>query len=172
MVHRYTTICSDKCCVYRTVKGFSLSNGLHLVNLFDSNVFTSESSCRIGLRSSFSINADGKVKSTLLSGETSLLLNKSRKFALHSSYSSGIEIQADSTGLGTLSAQSTPPGSNFPSDSDEYDLDNPTVGFSPIPEAIEDIRQGKVSSSTLMLIDTYFTIMCVCIYTYAEIGTK
>ncbi|XP_050260521.1 bifunctional riboflavin biosynthesis protein RIBA 1, chloroplastic isoform X2 [Quercus robur] len=32
----------------------------------------------------------------------------------------------------------------FPIENDEFDLDSPTKGFSSIPEAIEDIRQGKM----------------------------
>lgn len=145
--------------MYRTVKGLSLSNGVQLVNLFDSNGITSESSCRVGGRLGFSTKADGKAKPTLLPVNGSFfLLNKNRKNALHSSFSSRSEIQSDSIALGTLSAETTPSGTNFPTGSDEYDLDHPTVGFSSIPEAIEDIRQGKVDSSTLVFLGTYFTI--------------
>lgn len=32
----------------------------------------------------------------------------------------------------------------FPTDNNEFDLDSPAEGFASIPEAIEDIRQGKV----------------------------
>ncbi|KAL1831751.1 hypothetical protein ACET3Z_001402 [Daucus carota] len=129
----------------QTVNGLSLSNGVQLVNLFNSNGFTSESSCRMGGRLGFSMKADGKVKSTLLPVNGSLfLVKKSRKNALHSSSSSGIKVQSDAVSLGTLSAETTPSGTNFPTDSDEYDLDHPTAGFSSIPEAIEDIRQGKM----------------------------
>lgn len=38
-----------------------------------------------------------------------------------------------------------PTASGFPLENDEFDLDMPSEGFSSIPEAIEDIRQGKVS---------------------------
>ena len=60
------------------------------------------------------------------------------------SESSGIVIQPDSIALGSLSAETTPTMSGFSTGADEYDLDQPTTGFSSIPEAIEDIRQGKV----------------------------
>lgn len=159
VIHCCTIICSDKYFMYRTVNGLSLSNGVQLVNLFNSNGFTSESSCRMGGRLGFSMKADGKVKSTLLPVNGSLfLVKKSRKNALHSSSSSGIKVQSDAVSLGTLSAETTPSGTNFPTDSDEYDLDHPTAGFSSIPEAIEDIRQGKVGSFTLALLGTCFTI--------------
>ncbi|KAL8116589.1 bifunctional riboflavin biosynthesis protein RIBA 1, chloroplastic-like isoform X1 [Apium graveolens] len=129
----------------QTVKSLSLSNGVQLVNLFDSNGITSESSFRMSGRLGFGIKADGKVKPTVLPVNGSFfLLKKNRKNALHSSFSSESEIQSDSTALGTLSAETTPSGTNFPMGSDDYDLDHPTVGFSSIPEAIEDIRQGKM----------------------------
>lgn len=37
----------------------------------------------------------------------------------------------------------------FPVDNDEFNLDRATEGFASIPEAIEDIRQGKVSFFSL-----------------------
>ncbi|KAL0384436.1 UNVERIFIED_CONTAM: Bifunctional riboflavin biosynthesis protein RIBA 1, chloroplastic [Sesamum radiatum] len=46
--------------------------------------------------------------------------------------------------LGALSADMAPTTSGFPSENDEFDLDLPSEGFSSIPEAIEDIRQGKM----------------------------
>ncbi|KAJ4850489.1 Bifunctional riboflavin biosynthesis protein RIBA 1, chloroplastic [Turnera subulata] len=55
-----------------------------------------------------------------------------------------MELQPDAIGFGTLSAEITPTASAFFPDNDEYDLDRPTVGFASIPEAIEDIRQGKL----------------------------
>ncbi|KAK2656509.1 hypothetical protein Ddye_009561 [Dipteronia dyeriana] len=50
--------------------------------------------------------------------------------------SSGIEIQHDTIGFG-------PTTTGFFANDDEHDLDRPTEGFATIPEAIEDIRQGK-----------------------------
>lgn len=58
---------------------------------------------------------------------------------------SGIELQPDAIGFGTLSAEITPTTNAFFPNDDEYDLDRPTDRFASIPEAIEDIRQGKVS---------------------------
>ena len=56
----------------------------------------------------------------------------------------GSEIQPDALCFGTLSAETTPTFSGFSSENDEGDLDHPIHGFSSIPVAIEDIRQGKV----------------------------
>ncbi|KAK8619218.1 hypothetical protein V6N13_133184 [Hibiscus sabdariffa] len=52
-----------------------------------------------------------------------------------------IEIQPDVIGFGTLAAEIIPMTGDF--FDDEYDLDHPTEGFASIPEAIEDIHQGK-----------------------------
>lgn len=52
--------------------------------------------------------------------------------------------QADAVALGTIAADMAPVVDGFSADDDELDLDFPTEGFSSIPEAIEDIRQGKV----------------------------
>ncbi|CAO2191832.1 unnamed protein product [Urochloa humidicola] len=52
-------------------------------------------------------------------------------------------VQADAVALGTIAADMAPVVDGFSADDDELDLDSPTEGFSSIPEAIEDIRQGK-----------------------------
>ncbi|OQU81037.1 hypothetical protein SORBI_3007G227000 [Sorghum bicolor] len=52
-------------------------------------------------------------------------------------------VQADAVALGTIAADMAPVVDGFSVDDDELDLDFPTEGFSSIPEAIEDIRQGK-----------------------------
>lgn len=55
-----------------------------------------------------------------------------------------VQINPDSISFGTLAAEITSTTSNFFPQEDEYDLDWPTEGFNSIPEAIEDIRKGKV----------------------------
>ncbi|KAL1802054.1 hypothetical protein ACET3Z_030701 [Daucus carota] len=128
----------------QTLKVFSLSNA-QLVSLTEANIFTSDSSSPVGSRSGFCIKAINKVNSTLPSESRGLFSHpKSWRSTLHCSSSAGIEVQPDSIALGTLSADTSPSGSIFPVDSNEYDLDHPTVGLSSIPEAIEDIRQGKM----------------------------
>lgn len=131
--------------IYRLIRRITSSNGLQCVNLFSANGFTSESFIRAVSRSSFSWNDTGKIKSASLSGDGNCLSYQiSGKNVCHSSFSAGIEIQPDSIAMETLSAENTPTCYVFPDDSDEFDLDYPTVGFSSIPEAVEDIRQGKV----------------------------
>ncbi|XP_071729896.1 bifunctional riboflavin biosynthesis protein RIBA 1, chloroplastic-like [Rutidosis leptorrhynchoides] len=58
--------------------------------------------------------------------------------------SSGRDLQPDSVVLGTLTTEMVPNMNSFSGSADDYDLDHPTPGFSSIPEAIEDIRQGKM----------------------------
>lgn len=53
--------------------------------------------------------------------------------------------QPESTSFGTLAAEITSTTGVSFDNSDEFDLDCPTEGFSSVAEAIEDIRQGKVS---------------------------
>ncbi|XP_059432126.1 bifunctional riboflavin biosynthesis protein RIBA 1, chloroplastic-like [Corylus avellana] len=57
----------------------------------------------------------------------------------------GIETRPDEieTAFGTIAAEITPTARGFFSN-DDYELDRPTDGFSSIPEAVEDIRKGKM----------------------------
>lgn len=55
------------------------------------------------------------------------------------------EMQADAVALGALSADTAPTSVGFAVEDDECDLDHATAGFASITEAIEDVRQGKVS---------------------------
>ncbi|CAN1288558.1 Bifunctional riboflavin biosynthesis protein RIBA 1, chloroplastic [Linum perenne] len=74
-----------------------------------------------------------RIRPSVVSGEGDLL-----------SSLGGIELQPEAIDFATLSAELTPTRSGFLPDNDEYELDRPTLGFSSIPEAIEDIRQGKL----------------------------
>ncbi|XP_039173462.1 bifunctional riboflavin biosynthesis protein RIBA 1, chloroplastic-like [Eucalyptus grandis] len=56
----------------------------------------------------------------------------------------GIQLQPDAVADGALAAETAPISTSFPIEDDEFDLDQPTAGFASIPEAIEDIRQGKI----------------------------
>lgn len=84
--------------------------------------------------SPFSIKTTSKVKASVISREDDLLL---------SSYTNGSLINEDSS--------APPPPNGFVAEDDDYELDLPTPGFSSIPEAIEDIRQGKVRSVSALL---------------------
>lgn len=55
-----------------------------------------------------------------------------------------IREKLDTFSFGTVSPEINPTINGFFADTNEHDLDCPTQGFSSIPEAIEDIRQGKL----------------------------
>lgn len=55
------------------------------------------------------------------------------------------EMQANTVAIETIAADIIPAGDDVFVDNGEYDLDCPTGGLNSIAEAIEDIRQGKVS---------------------------
>lgn len=61
-----------------------------------------------------------------------------------SEQSTATDNQPDAVAFGTLAAEITPNTSGFFIADDEFDLDRPTAGFASIPEAVEDIRQGKM----------------------------
>lgn len=86
----------------------------------------------------------GRAKAAVISGEGDLISYPNNNRVPDST---GIEIQPDTIGLRTLAAEITPTTNNFFATDDEYDLDRPTEGLSSIAEAVEDIRQGKVSFS-------------------------
>ncbi|KAJ6289111.1 hypothetical protein OIU76_024999 [Salix suchowensis] len=95
---------------------------------------------------SFKRYGRGRARASLVSGEGDVLSYPNGnggpdKFV---NQSPAIELQPDAIGFGTLSAETTPTNGSFCADNDEYDLDRPTEGFASIPEAIEDIRQGKL----------------------------
>jgi 3,4-dihydroxy 2-butanone 4-phosphate synthase/GTP cyclohydrolase II len=127
----------------KAFKHSKLSSGLHCMKLFPANLIQQ------GPKSFFSIKSSVGTKAALLSGEGDLRshpngINVAAKSTLLGDLSAGIEIQPDAIALGTLAAETTPTTISFPSDNGEFDLDLPTKGFSSIPEAIEDIHQGKM----------------------------
>ncbi|XP_042062776.1 bifunctional riboflavin biosynthesis protein RIBA 1, chloroplastic-like isoform X2 [Salvia splendens] len=97
---------------------------------------------------SFRVKASGKIRSALFSSENGNVPQSAASDvasnALISDLSGGVEIQSDSVALGALAADMAPTASGFPLESDEFDLDMPSEGFSSIPEAIKDIREGKM----------------------------
>lgn len=119
-------------------------SGHHSVNLFSSNGHTLEGFLHLTTKSCSKTKGDGRIRASL---DGSFPVNQRRINGIEKSgvsVSSGIVIQADSIAMGALAAETTPTVNDFFTDADEYDLDQPTTGFSSIPEAIEDIRQGKV----------------------------
>lgn len=61
-----------------------------------------------------------------------------------------VHVNSNGGAFGTPAAEITPTTRDFFPNEDVYDLDVPTEGFSSIPEAIEDVRQGKVGASLLV----------------------
>lgn len=129
------------CCylLYRGSKNFNLFNG---GSPHSTKGFSSGSFIRLNRKVSFSIKRDSTTRSVLLSGQGDSLSHSNG--AIVNDLSSGIQTQADALAFGTLVADIIPTPSGFPAEVDEFDLDQPTEGFSSIPDAIEDIRQGKV----------------------------
>lgn len=102
--------------------------------------------------SKFSIKTTGKVKAAVISREDDLLsfTNGIAPLSNGSLIDDRTEepLEADSVSLGTLAADSAhAPANGFVTEDDDFELDLPTPGFSSIPQAIEDIRQGKVRFS-------------------------
>ncbi|KAE8009231.1 hypothetical protein FH972_005680 [Carpinus fangiana] len=131
-------------------KNIKLFNGLHSVNPSLAKGYASDLPLiQLGGKLSLSIKGVGRTRATVISGEGDLLsyaneINVEENSTLIGDQSVGIEIQPDAVAFGTLAADAIPTSSGFPVDNDEFDLDRPTEGFSSIPEAIEDIRQGKI----------------------------
>ncbi|KAL8536221.1 hypothetical protein ACS0TY_011741 [Phlomoides rotata] len=121
-------------------------NGLHHGNIQSVNGV--ESFRGLSAKFGLSIKATGRIKSALFSTENGHLPYAAgsdvASEALTNDVSSGVEIQSDSVVLGALAADMAPTTSGFPVENDEYDLDVPLKGFSSIPEAIEDVRNGKM----------------------------
>ncbi|KAK4491199.1 hypothetical protein RD792_001931 [Penstemon davidsonii] len=114
----------------------SLFNGLQCGNIHSVNCI--DSFKHPSVKVSFGIKGSGKVKPELFSGSNVV------RSALISDLSGGVEVQSDSIILGALAADMAPTTSGFPDENDEFSLDLPSEGFSSIPEAIEDIRNGKM----------------------------
>ncbi|KVH93401.1 3,4-dihydroxy-2-butanone 4-phosphate synthase, RibB [Cynara cardunculus var. scolymus] len=131
----------------KMITNFSSYNGLRFVNLSSFNGQTTEAFLQLRCSKS---KGDGKLRASLLpidGVDGGFPVNHTSTNGVEKngvSMSSGIVIQPDSIALGTLSAETTPSMNGFVTGADEYDLDQPTSGFSSIPEAIEDIRQGKM----------------------------
>lgn len=129
-------------------RGYKYSNPIITANGCNPVLFLSNCTRKMGL----SFKGVAKVRAALVSGEgdvlsfpngNGVLAEKAGFFNGVVEQQTGIETQPpDAIGFGSLAAEITPTTSGF--FADEYDLDRPTEGFASIPEAIEDIRQGKV----------------------------
>jgi len=103
----------------------------------------------LGSKSSCKFKDRLRTRAAVVSGEGDLLSYSSSSDifsgnALDNDRPLGIEMRPDVVSMRALAADTAPTSVGFAIDDDEYDLDKPTKGFASIPEAIEDIRQGKV----------------------------
>lgn len=118
-------------------KNFNVPYGPQSLSMFSANGYLSKPALirLTGSKSSSGLKSGCKIGATLISGEGGILS--------HTNGSTLSGLQPDLSAFEALNAD-TAPIVDFPVVTDDYDLDHPTVGFSSIPDAIEDIRQGKV----------------------------
>ncbi|CAH9125682.1 unnamed protein product [Cuscuta epithymum] len=98
-------------------------------------------------RARLSFKGETRIRSALSSREATSVIFQTilTKHSRLCDLSVGVATQPDVVGsFGTPVADIIPTPSGFPSDVAEFDLDWPSEGFSSIPDAIEDIRQGKM----------------------------
>ncbi|XP_028795120.1 bifunctional riboflavin biosynthesis protein RIBA 1, chloroplastic [Neltuma alba] len=120
----------------RACQHLKLFNGLHSIRGL--GLGSDLAIVRLNSRFLPSDKSVGRIKATLISGGDDLVLN---------SNGNNVEKQPEAIGHGTLATNTELTRIGFPvdnDDNDEFDLDSPTEGFASIPEAIEDIRQGKM----------------------------
>ncbi|KAK9690859.1 hypothetical protein RND81_09G158900 [Saponaria officinalis] len=103
----------------------------------------------LGSKSFRRVKGQFKTQAAVVSGEGDLLSYSSNNDVLGQNSADvdrpvGIDMQADAIALGALAADTAPTSVGFSVENDEYELDLPAEGFASIPEAIEDIRQGKI----------------------------
>ncbi|WJX52518.1 Bifunctional riboflavin biosynthesis protein RIBA 1, chloroplastic, variant 2 [Trifolium repens] len=120
----------------RVCKNFKLLNGLSSINSSMIHVRGSNLPfVRLSSKFPSCLNAVSRIKAALTSGGGDL---KNEDLV-------GVEsAQPNAVALGTLGADTALTGSGFADDNDDFDSDSPTKGFASIPEAIEDIRNGKM----------------------------
>lgn len=92
--------------------------------------------------------------------------------ALIGGESVGIQLQPDAVAFGALAADTAPISTSFPIEDDEFDLDRPTAGFASIPEAIEDIRQGKVGMLSVLHYRAHFNCSSINVYVMVGIDSR
>ncbi|KAK6916149.1 GTP cyclohydrolase II [Dillenia turbinata] len=117
-------------------------SGLHSLYPFSSTGNPSDLAF-VGLGSNLisGLRSDFRTRAAVVVGEGEVFSTKSAPLG---DRDGGIEIQPDSIAFGTLSAETAPTNTGFPNENGEFDLELPTEGFNSIPEAIEDIRKGKM----------------------------
>lgn len=134
-------------------------NGLRCINPSFVNGHRSDF---VHLKSKLSPSENGVYipRATLISGGGNLLSHSNGNNVMISEDLNGhesveLEVQPDEA-FGALVADTVVTTNGFPVDDDEFDLDRPTEGFASIPDAIEDIRQGKVDYFFLTMSQSFF----------------
>ncbi|KAH1051763.1 Bifunctional riboflavin biosynthesis protein RIBA 1, chloroplastic [Glycine soja] len=90
-------------------------------------------------------NAFGRIKAMLISGGGELLSHPNGNDIVIGTNLVGDEsVQIEVQPNGTLADDTGLTSNVFSMDNNEFDSDSPSAGFASIPEAIEDIRQGKM----------------------------
>ncbi|KAG1366552.1 Bifunctional riboflavin biosynthesis protein RIBA 1, chloroplastic [Cocos nucifera] len=92
----------------------------------------------------FALNRDAGFSTLTRSRDGDILMGQDTSVVGQDHPSANTMLQAEAVSLETISADMAPVVDGFSVDNDELDLECPTEGFSSIPEAIEDIRQGKL----------------------------
>ncbi|CAL5213610.1 unnamed protein product [Lathyrus oleraceus] len=120
----------------RSCRNFKLFNQLSSINSSKPHVRGSDLAfVRLSSKFPSCLNAVSRIKAALTSGGGDL---KNEDMV-------GVEsAQPDPVALGILGVDTALTGSGFADDNDDFDSDSPTKGFASIPEAIEDIRNGKM----------------------------
>ncbi|XP_058764348.1 bifunctional riboflavin biosynthesis protein RIBA 1, chloroplastic-like [Vicia villosa] len=120
----------------RACKNFKLFNQLSSINSSKLHMRGSDLAfVRLSSKFPSCLNAVSRIKAALTSGGGDL---KDEDMV-------GVEsAQPDPVALGILGVDTGLTSSGFADDNDEFDSDSPTKGFASIPEAIEDIRNGKM----------------------------
>ncbi|KAI4367185.1 hypothetical protein MLD38_022949 [Melastoma candidum] len=120
-----------------------VSKGLKLeaVNGNGNGVMAGLSGRKLGIKTS----SVGVAKAVVLPGGEEVLSCPGDVPSIDATVSSiDLGLQSDGFMLGSLSLDTALISSNFPVEDVDYDLDVPSAGFASIPEAIEDVRQGKM----------------------------
>lgn len=133
---------------YRACRNFKLFHGLNSINPSIVHVRGSDLAfVRLSSKFPSCLNAVSRIKAALTSGGGDL-----KNEDLVGVESVGTVAQPDAVVLETMGADTALTGSGFADDNDDFDSDSPTKGFASIPEAIEDIKNGKVITLSLSIL--------------------
>ncbi|ONK74140.1 uncharacterized protein A4U43_C03F3180 [Asparagus officinalis] len=116
---------------------------LQFINPSVNRIFSNATTISLKRATCFALQGDGGFQTITRSDDDDILSHPSDTVNGDKNTSVDSMLQADDVAVGTNAADVASVTDEFSSYDDEVDLDYPTEGFSSIPEAIEDIRQGK-----------------------------